>query len=386
MPTRELPEKSEIVIIGGGIIGVTLAHELAKRGEEVTVIEKRFIGSGSTFRCGTGIRQQFNDEANVQVMKRSVELWKKYSEEYGFSFKQTGYLFLLYDEEEVEEFKRNIAIQNRFGVPTRLITPEEAKEIVPLLDISEVIAASWNPTDGKASPFHSTAAFALNAEKFGAKLVEYTEVKDFIIEKSEIKGLKTSRGVVKTGIVVNATNAWAKLINAMAGIKTSIPIEPYKHQAVITQPIKRDTIKPMVISFKYGHAYLTQTSHGGVVGGVGYEIGPTYDLTPTYEFMREVSYYFTKIIPALRELLILRTWAGYYAKTPDSNPAIGKIEELSDYYIAAGFSGHGFMMAPAVAEMVADLITKGRTDLPVDWYDPYRFERGELRGQALQMG
>ena len=386
MSTRELPEKSEITVIGGGIVGVTIAHELAKRGEDVTVIEKRFIGSGSTFRCGTGIRQQFGDEANVQVMKRSVELWKRYSEEYGFPFSQTGYLFLLYDDDEVEEFKRNIAIQNRFGLPTILITPEEAREIVPLLDISEVVAASWNPTDGKADPFHSTAAFALHAEKFGAKLVEYTEVKDFIIENGEIKGLKTSRGVIRTGIVINATNAWAKLINAMAGIRTRIPIEPYKHQAVITQPIKKGSINPMVISFKYGHAYLTQTAHGGVIGGVGYELGPTYDLNPTYEFMREVSYYFTRIIPALRELLILRTWAGYYAKTPDSNPVIGKIEELGDYYIAAGFSGHGFMLAPAVAEMIADLVTKGRTDLPAWWYDPYRFKRGELRGQALQMG
>ncbi|MFA4669013.1 NAD(P)/FAD-dependent oxidoreductase [Pyrococcus kukulkanii] len=381
-----LPERAEIVVIGGGIVGVTIAHELARRGEDVVVLEKRFIGSGSTFRCGTGIRQQFNDEANVKVMKRSVELWKKYSEEYNFSFEQTGYLFLLYDDKEVEEFKRNIKIQNKFGVPTRLITPEEAKEIVPLLDISEIIAASWNPTDGKADPFASTTAFALKAKEYGAKLLEYTEVKGFIIEDGEIKGIKTNRGVIKTGIVVNATNAWAKLINAMAGIKVHIPIEPYKHQAVITQPIKRGTIRPMIISFKYGHAYLTQTSHGGIIGGVGYEIGPTYDLTPTYEFLREVSYYFTKIIPALKDLLILRTWAGYYAKTPDSNPAIGKINELSDYYIAAGFSGHGFMMAPAVAEMVADLITKGKTDLPVDWYDPYRFERGELRSTALQMG
>ncbi|MCO6041461.1 NAD(P)/FAD-dependent oxidoreductase [Thermococcus alcaliphilus] len=386
MPHKELPNKSEIVIIGGGIVGVTLAHELAKRGEEVIVLEKRFIGSGSTFRCGTGIRQQFNDEANVQVMKRSVELWEKYSKEYGFSFEQTGYLFLLYDDEEVEEFKKNISIQNRFGVPTRLITPEEAKEIVPLLDISEVVAASWNPTDGKADPFHSTTAFALHAEEMGAKLYEYTEVKEIIVENGEIKGVKTNRGVVNTGIVVNATNAWAKLINAMAKVPVHIPIEPYKHQAVITQPIKEGAVKPMVISFKYGHAYLTQTNHGGIVGGVGYEVGPTYDLNPSYQFMKEVSYYFTKIIPALRELLILRTWAGYYAKTPDSNPAIGRINEIDEYYIAAGFSGHGFMMAPAVAEMLSDLITKGKSKLPIEWYDPYRFERGELRGKALQMG
>ncbi|ACS89701.1 MAG TPA: FAD-binding oxidoreductase [Thermococcaceae archaeon] len=378
--------KSDIVIIGGGIVGISLAHELAKRGEDVTVLEKRFIGSGSTFRCGTGIRQQFNDEANVQVMKRSVELWKKYSEEYGFPFEQTGYLFLLYSEEEVKQFRENISIQNRFGVPTRLITPEEAKEIVPLLDTSEIIAASWNPTDGKADPFHATTAFALHAQEMSAKILEYTEAKDIIIVDNEIKAIKTNNGIIKTGIVINATNAWSKLINAMVKLPIRIPIEPYRHQAIITQPIKKNAINPMVISFKYKDSYLTQTDHGGVIGGIGYEVGPTYDLTPAYGFLREVTTYLSKIIPALRELLILRTWAGYYAKTPDSNPAIGKIEEISDYYIAAGFSGHGFMMGPAVGEMMADLITKGKTSLPVEWYDPYRFERGDLRQKALQMG
>ena len=115
---------SDIVIIGGGIIGVSIAHELAKRGENVILLEKRYIGSGSTFRCATGIRQQFGDEANIQVMKRSVELWKKYSEEYGFPFDQTGYLFLLYSEEEVEDFKKNIALQNKFRVRLIILGPQ----------------------------------------------------------------------------------------------------------------------------------------------------------------------------------------------------------------------------------------------------------------------
>ncbi|AIF69511.1 sarcosine oxidase subunit beta [Palaeococcus pacificus DY20341] len=377
---------SEITIIGGGIIGATLAYELAKRGENVIILEKRFIGSGSTFRCGTGIRQQFGDEANIQVMKRSVELWKRYSEEFGFPFKQTGYLFLLYDEKEVEEFKHNIALQNRFGIPTRLITPEEAKEIVPPLNTKDVLAASWNPTDGKADPFKTTIAFAQEAKKLGAEIHEYTEVKDIVMENGEIKGVKTNRGLFRTSIVINATNAWAKLINAMAKVPIKIPIEPYKHQAVITQPLRQGQINPMVISFKHNHAYLTQTAHGGIVGGIGLEYGPTYDLTSTYEFVKEVSKNFIKIVPALKDLLILRTWAGFYAKTPDSNPAIGRIEEINDYYIAAGFSGHGFMMAPAVAEALAELITKGKTKLPLWWYDPYRFEKGELRTKAIQMG
>lgn len=377
---------SDIVIIGGGIVGVSIAHELAKRGENVILFEKRYIGSGSTFRCATGIRQQFGDEANIQVMKRSVELWKKYSEEYGFPFDQTGYLFLLYSEEEVEDFKKNIALQNKFGVPTRLITPEEAKEIAPLINIDEVIAASWNPTDGKADPFLAVTAFARKAKEYGAKIYEYTEVKDIPVENGEIKGVKTNRGFFKADIVVNAANAWASLINIMVGISIDISIRPYKHQSIITQPIERGSIKPMVISFRHHDAYITQTHHGGVIGGIGLEYGPTYDLTPTYRYLKEVTKILPQIIPALKNLRILRMWAGYYAKTPDSNPAIGRIEGIDQFYIAAGFSGHGFMMGPAVGEMITELITKGRTHLPIWWYDPYRFERGELREKAIQMG
>ncbi len=378
--------KADILIIGGGIVGITIAHELAKRGEDVLVIEKSYLGSGSTFRCGTGIRQQFTDEANIRMMKRAVELWKKYQEAYGYKFKQSGYLFLRYTEKEVEEIKKAIALQNQYGIPTRLITPEEAKEIVSVIDTSEVIAASWNPTDGKASPFSTLVKFAQAARSYGARILEHTEALAIEREGSKIIGVKTNRGFIDTGVVINATNARAKIINAMAGIETKIPVEPYKHQGVVTQPLKPGTIEPMVISFKYGHAYMTQTFHGGVIGGVGVEYGPTYDLEITYEFLRKVSYYFTKIVPMLKGVRILRTRAGYYAKTPDSNPAIGRIKELEEFYIAAGFSGHGFMMAPAVAEAIADLIKTGKTDLPIDRYDPYRFERGELRSKALQMG
>jgi len=378
--------KADIVVIGGGIVGVLIAHELARRGEDVLIVEKRYLGSGSTFRCGTGIRQQFTDEANVRMMKRAVELRKKYHEAYGFPFKQSGYLFLWYTEEEVEYIKKAVKLQNSLGVPTRLISPDEAKEIVPLLDVSEVIAATRNPTDAKASPFYALASFAKAAREMGARIMEYTEVIGIKRKGSSIDKVITTRGEISTGIVVNATNARAKLINAMAGVPIEIPIEPYKHQSVITQPIKGGTINPMVISLRYHHAYLTQTAHGGVIGGVGVEEGPTYDLTPTYEFLRAVSEAFTKIIPALRNLRILRIRAGFYAKTPDSNPAIGRIKEIDEFYIAAGFSGHGFMMAPSVAEAVADIITKGSTSLPIDRYDPYRFERGELRSKALQMG
>ncbi len=383
-----MKSKVDVAIIGGGIIGLYTAYELAKRGvENIAVYEKWYVGSGSTFRCGSGIRQQFGDETNIRMMKRSVEKWLAFPEEMEFpkfKFNQTGYLFLLYDEKEVKTFSRNVQLQNKFGIPSRIITPEEAKEIVPGLDISEVIAASFNHTDGKANPFLAIYGLARKLRKIGVEINEYTEVKDIVVKDSHIEGVKTSRGEVKAEMVLNAANAWAKILNEKLGI--NIPIEPYKHQGIVTEPFKLGEIKPMVVSFKYGGAYLTQKSNGGLIGGIALKYGPTWDLTPTYEFLREVSKNFTRIIPALKYVSVIRQWGGYYAETPDHNAAIGKIKEIEGYYIAAGFSGHGFMLAPAVAEGVADIMTKGHTSLPFDFYDPYRFERGELREQAVQMG
>ncbi len=380
--------KVDVAIIGGGIIGLYTAYELHKRGvENIAVYEKKYLGSGSTFRCGTGIRQQFGDEANIKMMKRAVEKWTSLGEEINFpKFKmaQTGYLFLLYDEEEVKRYEKNVALQNSLGVPSRIITPEEAQEIVPSLDISEVIAASWNPTDGKANPFLAVHGLAQYLRKNGVEINEYTEVQDIMVKDGAVEGVKTSKGEVRAEMVLNAANAWAKIFNEKLGI--NIPIEPYKHQGIVSEPFKKGEIKPMVISFKHGGAYLTQKANGGIIGGIALKYGPTWDLTPTYEFLREVAKNFTRIIPALKYITIIRQWAGYYAETPDHNAAIGKINEVEGYYLAAGFSGHGFMLAPAVAEGMADLMTKGSSHLPLEFYDPYRFERGELREQAIQMG
>ncbi|AMQ18263.1 sarcosine oxidase subunit beta [Thermococcus peptonophilus] len=385
-----MKSEAKTVIIGGGIIGLSIAYNLAKLGEsEIVVLEKGYLGNGSTFRCGTGIRQQFGDEANIRMMKRSVELWKGLKEELGMDveFTQSGYLFLIYDEEELETFKNNVRLQNRFGVPSRIITPEEAKEIVPPLNTDGVIAAAWNHTDGKANPFKAVFAYANAAKRLGVEIYEYTEAKDIKVEDGKIKAVVTNRGEIRTGRVINAANAWAPIINKMAGVPINIPIEPYKHQGVKTEPIKPGQIEPMVISFKHGGVYLTQEANqGGVIGGYGLKYGPTYDITPTYEFLRGVSYRFSQIIPALKYVNVIRIWAGYYAETPDHNAAIGRINEIDEFYIAAGFSGHGFMLAPVVGEALAELIVDGKTNKPLDFYDPYRFERGELRGRALQMG
>lgn len=387
---------SKVAIIGGGIIGVATAYELAKLGEEVILFEKNYFGSGSTFRCATGIRAQFTDEANIRLMKYSVERWERLEEELGFdiNFRQTGYLFLATSEEEVEAFKNNIKLQNKFGVPTRLIDMDEAKEIVPILNTEPFLAGAWNPKDGKANPFKTLFAYLFRAREMGVDAREYTEVVGLEHEGDTVTAVKFRNGgkieSVKVDAVINAANAWAPSINAMAGLRRDIvPIKPYKHQLVKTEPLEPGQAEPLVCPPSWNDSYIIQDGEdGGIICGSGIEHEPKHpwDYEPTYDFLVGVLRYAVRIAPPLKHAHVVRQWAGFYAKTPDKNPAIGKL--LDNFYIAAGFSGHGFMMAPAVAEALADLVSKGHTKVPLDWdwYDPYRFERGELRSSAFQIG
>ncbi|MCD6383992.1 MAG: FAD-binding oxidoreductase [Thermoplasmata archaeon] len=377
--------KDRIVIVGGGIMGLATAYHLARLGaEDITVLEKRFTGYGATFRTGTGIRESFGDETNIWMMRESIKMWKVLEEEldHPTEYTQTGYMFLLHTEEEVEEFKRNVSLQNSLSVPSRIISPEEAKEIVPPLNTSDVLAAAFNPEDGKANPFLVLQGYRKASLRLGVKIHEYTPVEGVV--KGE-KGwvVKTPRGDFTADILINAAGGWAKVLDSMVGVRSHV--EPYKHQAIKTEPIKRGQINPMVVSFTHGGAYLTQDiADGGVIGGVALEEGPTFDMTPTLEYAIQVSRHFTHLIPALKYVHVIRQWAGFYAKTPDKNPVIGEVTE--GYYVITGFSGHGFMFSPIATRSLAELIVEGKTAAPLDFYDPHRFERGELRQAAIQMG
>lgn len=377
--------KERIVIVGGGIMGLATAYHLARMGaEDVTVLEKRFPGYGATFRTGTGIRESFGDETNIWMMRESIKMWKALEEELGHptEYRQTGYMFLLHTEEEMESFRRNVKLQNSLQVPSRIISPEEAKEIVPPLNTRDVLGAAYNPEDGKANPFLVLEGYRKASLRMGVKINQYTPVEG-IVERDGRRVVRTPRGDFEADILINAAGGWAKVIDEMVGAPSHV--EPYRHQAIKTEPLEGGQINPMVISFTHGGAYLTQDiSDGGVIGGVALADGPTFEMTPTLEYAIEVSRHFTRIIPALKHVHIVRQWAGFYATTPDKNPVIGEV--LPGYYVITGFSGHGFMMSPMASKSLAELIVEGKTRAPLEFYDPHRFERGELREAAIQMG
>jgi len=277
-------------------------------------------------------------------------------------------------------------LQNSLGLETEIITPGEVREICEYIDVSDLVGASYNPNDGKAHPFDVVAGFKDFFDNSPVEFRQNCEVVDIDILDDGRKQVVTAGGnQYEAPIVVNSAGGWSPRIGDMVGV--DIPLEPYRHQAIITEPIRKGTINPMVISLQHEDAYLTQTERGGIVGGVGTpeSEGPTYDTTETLEFERRISRAFTSIIPRFKYLRILRHWGGYYAMTPDGNPLIGEYK-VPGFYLATGFSGHGYMMAPSAGEGIADMILGKASELPLDYYDPERIERGELREGALQMG
>ncbi|MCT4564704.1 MAG: FAD-binding oxidoreductase [Maledivibacter sp.] len=371
---------ADVVIIGGGISGVSIAYNLAKKGvRNVAVIEKGYLASGSTGRCGAGIRQQWGTEMNCKIAKFACELFENANEELEYDgdieFKQGGYLMISSTEKEHEQFKKNVELQNSLGIPSRLLNLEEAKEIVPFLNTDGLISATFCQKDGHLNPFHTTEAFARAAERLGVKIYKFTEVTDIVIENGKVKGVKTTKGDISTNIVVNGAGGYSQAIGKMAGIE--LPVYSERHQILVTEAIEQ-VLGPMVMSFSL-NLYCQQVPHGGLLMGRGDE-GEPRDLriTSGWHFLEEMAKTITGILPPLKNARMIRQWAGIYNITPDRQPILGPVDGVEGYYLAVGFSGHGFMFGPATGVLIAESILGEETTLPIDMLHLNRFERGEL--------
>ncbi len=380
-----MKDRAEVVIIGAGINGCALAYELAKRGKDVVVLEKHYICYGATGRCGAGIRQQWATKENALLAKKSVEIFERLSEELGYDIglRQGGYLIAIHDEEEMRQAKKNVEMQRSIGLPVKIISPDEIKEIAPILDPEgmEAIAATFCPTDGHANPFKTTYAYARAAKKLGAKIYKFTEVKDIRVKDGKVEEVVTNRGKIKTKYVVNAAGAWSKEIAKMVGI--NMPNKPIRKEALVTEPIER-LFDCMVISFKHG-IYFSQQEEGQILGGIPSpeeKIG--YYTEPTFSFLKHMAYMLGKYAPPLKHINILRQWTGFYDVTPDALPILGETN-IEGFIQCNGFSGHGFMIAPMVAKLLAQLICQEKLDMPIDRLSMERF-KGKITKEKAVVG
>lgn len=371
---------ANVVIIGGGISGCSIAYNLAKKGVKgIIVVEKSFLASGSTGRCGAGIRMQWGAEQNCRLSKLSVEFYENANEELKYDrdieFNQGGYLIVAGTEEENEQFKKNVELQNRLGIPSVYLTPKEAKEIIPHMDETKILGATFCEKDGHLNPFHTTEAYAKAAKRLGVEFMTFTEVIGIDTKAGRVTGVRTDKGYISTPIVVNAAGGYSKKIGEMAGI--DIPVYAQRHQILVAEPVE-PMQKPMYMGFSL-NIYIQQTPHGSFIMGRGDDTEPTdLRITSSWKFLEEMAKTCCELLPPLKNLNIVRQWAGLYTMTKDAQPIYGAVEELEGFYLAVGFSGHGFMLAPATGLLMAETILGEETTIDISNLDIGRFERNEL--------
>ncbi|HLK99739.1 MAG TPA: FAD-dependent oxidoreductase [Myxococcaceae bacterium] len=385
-PQSPLPQKAKIVIIGGGVMGLALAYNLSLRGEkDVVVLERGYLCAGASGRNGGGVRMQWGTAANIQLARRSIDLMKQFASDLGINIwlRQGGYLFLAKTEDVAKRLERNAALHNKHGVSTRIITPDAAKDIVPGLTMKGVVTASYNPEDGVIFPWPFLWGYAQHCLKKGIKVETFTHVTGFDISGGQVRKVKTDRGDIACDTVVLAAGAWSPEIARLADIK--LPNEPHRHEILSTEPLK-PFLGPLVSVLDSG-LYFSQSMRGEIVGGMGDPKEPAgLNMGSTMRFVARFSQALTEQLPRVGHVKVLRQWAGCYDVTPDNNPVLGRTPGLDNMLQMSGFVGHGFMMAPAVAERMAQWMATDEHDELFERFNLRRFTTGRLEREDMIIG
>jgi sarcosine oxidase, subunit beta len=372
-------ESADVVIAGGGISGCALAYQLAKRKVDVVLLERETLGSQSTGKCAGGVRQQFSTEDNVRVMRLSVKLLESFEQETGHpaDFRQIGYLFVFTQPQQVEDFRHNMDMWHRVGLTeARWVDPAEAEKMVPVLNIEDVLGCTFCPTDGIASPNDVTFGYAAAARRLGAHLREGVEVTGIDIAAGRVQGVRTSAGDIATRLVINCAGPWAASIGRMAGLE--IPVLPYRRHIAVTgtfPAVPRNT--PMTVDF-HTSLYFHPEGDGVLMGMSDRAEPPAFVTDVNWEFLEKMFEQAARRAPALAGAGVKTAWAGLYESTPDHQAILGPIAEIEGFWCAAGFSGHGFMQAPAAALLLAQLLLDQKSEIDISSFAFERFARGSL--------
>ncbi len=355
-----LPTSAGVVIIGGGVHGLSTAYHLAQRGlNDVILLEKEpQLASGSTGLSAGGIRQQFSTQVNVRMSQYSVQRIGCFEQEMDADpgFRQVGYLFLL-GTEQVALFQKSVALQHRLGVGTEWLSPDEVKARWPFFNVEDIVAATYHAADGYGDPYGVAMGYAQQARRLGVRILLQVEAIGIDVAGGRVRGVQTTKGFIATDAVVNTSGPYAHLVGQMAGI--DLPAHPYRRQVFATAPfaqIPHDA--PMTIDFHYSW-YFRPEGPGIITGMSKLDQPPGFDLTVDNEWMLKVIEHGIHRAPVFEEARIMRSWAGLYSVTPDNQPIMGIIPGLEGFVCAVGFSGHGFMLAPASGLTLAEIIIDG---------------------------
>jgi len=358
---RSLPSEAQVVIIGGGVMGASAAFHLAEAGvSDVLLVERAELASGSTSKSAGGVRAQFSDAVNIALGARSLTAFEQFGARPGadIDLKQVGYLFLHTDSTEFESARNAVALQNSMGVPTQLLSAEEAARLNPGVDMSGVLGATFHDRDGYCSPESVVQGYAAGARRHGAVVRTGVEVLGIESSGGEITSVRTSAGTVKTAAVVCTAGAWSRQIASYVGV--DLRIEPLRRQIIVTEPITGETLErfaaTMPMTIDANTSFYVHREGPGVLVGMSFQgETPGFDESYSEDWLPDLLEVMERRTPELLDIGIAYRWAGFYEVTPDHNALIGESESVSRFLYAAGFSGHGFLQGPAVGEVVRDL-------------------------------
>jgi sarcosine oxidase subunit beta len=378
-----LPGRAGVVVVGGGVIGTSIAFHLAEAGvRDVVLIERDELGAGSTSKAAGGVRAQFSDALNIQLGARSLRAFADFHARPGqeIDFRPVGYLFLLSRPEDVAAFERSIRLQNRLGVPSRLIDPAEARRLSPPIDTEDLLAAAFSPEDGLATPEAVVQGYAAGARRHGAHIETACELLDVRVEGEEVRAAVTSKGVVETPALVCAAGAWSRRVGAMVGV--DLPVTPYRRQVLLTAPVPGLPARlPMTIDFASSF-YFHREGPGLLMGMSPDDEPPGFNLDRDDAWIPRLADLIARRVPSLADVGVAGGWAGLYEVTPDHNALIGEAPRPARLLYATGFSGHGFLQGPAVGEVVRDLFVGTPPPVDVTPLAVDRFQQGEGRHEV----
>ena len=357
---------ADVVIIGGGVTGASLAFHLTERGvRDVLVVDKSFVASGGTGKSSACVRQHYSTAETCRMIRYSLEFFQRFEERTGggsCGFRHTGYL-LGVDEKMRAPMEASVALQRSQGIDTRFVSPAEMKEIEPRMRTEDLVTGCYEPDSGYCNPAETAQGFARAARTRGARVMEETEVLGVLTEGSRVTGVRTSRGDIAAAKVVNAAGLWGARIGAMMGVE--IPIQVCRHKInIVSWPESARRPHPMVYDFVTNIYTRPEMGEHILVGGLDSE--ESHDLADPDRYKEGVSLdesaeALSRVghrFPVLADGHIARGYAGCFDVTPDWHPVLDRLGP-DGCYTAVGFSGHGFKLSPAVGHMMAALVTEG---------------------------
>jgi len=356
-----------VIVVGAGIMGLSIAYNLTARGAEVTVLESRYPGSGLSVRAIGGVHSQWGNEHDVSLAKRNREALERLSGvlEFNIPFRQDGYLLLATDEDQLMQIKEHAKVQQSLGIETRNLSPQEISDRYSVLDASSIVGGTLSERDGSIHPFSIVFGYWKGLLDHGGKLLRPTLVKGLETNGEQVSGVDTDQGTFKADAFVLSAGVGTRSILRSVGL--DVPTTTVRHEMLATEPLKF-FLKPMIELYQ-GRLFINQSLRGEIICHIPRTDPDPKDTRSTLEFLEDAATELTGYLPSLGAAKVLRSWAGLVETTPNSEPICGSTR-YGNLSVALGDSGKGIMLAPIIGELVSEAIMSGEPSADLAPYAP----------------